>query len=210
VSRIISTGGTFNGRGAIVVTDGKAPVVRLEKLSMGSMDRPYPHVEQKSRRTVVCESILLGTMRVEGPGDVFLTDVCHHLLVDHPRAHVWAWHFNAEGTHDNLVVRNGTVRIFGWKDEGQGEPGAMSGGRTEVLGFLEYSAAPDKGNDALFTVTGGAELSVACLSQWNWSKPPTYYDVLLRETRGGETRELRQGSHAALLTAYPPSGDGRR
>ncbi len=210
VGRIISTGGTLNGKGAIIIADGQAPVVKLEKLSMGSMDRPFPHVEQASARTVVCESILLGTMRVAGPGDVFLTDVVHHLLVDHPTAHVWAWHFDAEGSRDdNLIVRDGTVRIFGWKDEGMGQPLHCHGGATEILGFLEYSAARAKGEAALVTITGEARVSVACLSQTNFARPPAHYRVLVRETRGGVERTLTadknaMGAHVALFVARPP------
>jgi len=203
ISRLIGTGGTLNGPGgSLIVDDGAAPVVILQKIGNNLNDFP---IIKNTTRTVVIESGLAGPIRVQAGGETYITDVVVSLEVDHPQAKVWAWQFNAEGSgDDNLIVRSGTVRIFGWKDEGTGQPMHCLGGTTEILGFIEYSSSASHDGLCLMEVAN-ANVSVAVMSQLNWTS--AYYSLLVRETRSGTTKTLMStansnGNNISLYTAY--------
>jgi len=201
IRHMIGTGGSIKGKGALVVIDGVAPVVKLHKLATNLTAFP---LICRTKRTVICESILLSEIRAEGTGDVFVVDVVCPLTVDNPKAHAWAWQYDAEGSEGSmLIVKAGTVRIFGWKDEGVAISATCTGGMTEILGFLNYSACPDKKDTPQFIVQN-ADFTLAGAHQTNFCN--TWYSVLVKETRGDSTRVLLNkenvnGNNVPLFTA---------
>jgi hypothetical protein len=197
IKMIIATGSQFTGGGALAITDGAAPVVKIMKIA-GAMS-----VVQRSGRTVVLESTSLGLteIRDEGSGDLFLTDIgwCP-LRVTNPAAHVWARHFDAEFA-DNLTVSAGAVWIFGWKDEGYGISATQTGGILEIIGYYNYvyaSTSPVPGPE--FVLSGGAFSLASGVQGQKLSKCPQ----LVRQTYKGVTKELLATANPA---GYPTSYD---
>lgn len=198
IRRIIGTGGWVTGV-TFIITDSAAPVVKIEKMqSIGS-------VVQRSSRTLICESFDGGRIVVDGPGDVFCTDVVCGLTLNDPKAHVWAWHFNAECCREytpdvshNLNVNSGTMRIFGWKAEGTGIKVIQTGGVLEVIGFHQYSNTWNMNMEGVpLIVLKGGDFSCAMLTQIAFSGKK--YGTIVQETRNGVTRIL---SNAVLPTEY--------
>jgi hypothetical protein len=194
IKMIISAGAEFAGNGAISIADaaGSPPVVKLMKLMGTTTDAVT--VIQKSSRTVILESISLnvnGAAGVihQGSGDLFATDMVNPLRVTNPLAHAWIWHYDAERGTYQLTVQAGTVWIFGWKDEGSGSSGSMTGGMTEILGFVNY------GGDSTVPqfVINNAAVSVAMGVKAIYGAG---YTTIVRETRNGVTKDL-------LSTANP-------
>lgn len=195
IRRVIGTGGTVNrstgSDGTIVLADGVAPELMLEKLGANT-ELP---IVKRTARTVVMECVLAGPVLVEASGKLFYSDGVVPLLVDHPQARVYAWQFDAEGsTDDNLIVRDGCVRIFGWKDEGSGRPLHCLGGATEILGFLQYSNGDNHDGFAMCEVRD-AVVTIAGMTQMNWSG--NEYQWLVCETRAGIERNLYASANAA-------------
>jgi len=185
IRHVIGTGGVLKGKGALVVADGTAPVVKLQRLATDLT--PMPLI-CRTKRTVIAESFLLSEIRAEGTGDVFVVDVVCPLTVTNPAAHAWAWQYDAEGSEGSmLIVRAGTVRIFGWKDEGVAISATCTGGRTELLGFLNYSACPDKKDTPQFIVDN-ADFTLAGAHQTNFCN--TQYRIMVKETHGDSTKTL--------------------
>jgi hypothetical protein len=204
INRIFGTGGTLNGPGgSLIVDDGAAPIVMLQKI--GNNLNNFPIIKN-TMRTLVVESDLAGPIQILAGGETYISDAVVSLDVNHPQAKVWAWHFDAEGSgDDNLIVRSGTVRIFGWKDEGTGQPMHCLGGTTELLGFIEYSNANNHNGMFLAEVANNANVSIAVMSQTNFVN--TYYSSLIKETRSGVTKTLMStansnGYNVSLYTAY--------
>jgi hypothetical protein len=141
ISRIVGTGGVINGTGRIIITkDITQPVIRLERVW------GLQFVNQ-SDKTVVIESTIGSTnITSTGTGDLFIIDVTpQDVIIDNAQERVWAWQFNAEGSQfsgaskTNLLVTNvRTMRIVGWKDEGNGNSMDLVSGALEVLGFMNY------------------------------------------------------------------------
>ena len=202
IKMIIATGSQFTGGGALAITDGAAPVVKIMKIA-GAMS-----VVQRSGRTVVLESTSLGLteIRDEGSGDLFLTDIgwCP-LRVTNPAAHVWARHFDAEFA-DNLTVSAGTVWIFGWKDEGYGISATQTGGVLEIIGYYNYvygsssTTSADQVPGPQFVLSGGSFSLASGVQGQKLGKCPQ----LVRQTYKGVTRELLATANPA---GYPTSYD---
>jgi hypothetical protein len=187
VSMILSVGAQLTGNGTISIADaaGSPPVVKMMKLMCAS--GATVRIIDKSSRTVVLESIAMGGSGMgvvhQGSGDLFCTDMVNPMQVTNAQAHVWAWHYNAEGGTYQLDVQAGKVWIFGWKDEGSGSSASLTGGMTEILGFINYggdATAPQFviSNASAFIATG-----VKCIYGGG-------YITLVRETRNGVTKNL--------------------
>lgn len=146
-----------------------------------------PAIIQKSNRTAILETIgLTGSgMGVidQGTGDLFITDIINPIRVTNPQAHVWAWHYNAEGGTYQLEVQSGYCWIFGWKDEVSGSSANLTGGLTEILGYNQY------GGDSTVPefVVSNAAFSIAMGLKCVYGSG---YTTLVRETRGGTTKDL--------------------
>jgi len=191
IARFTSVGSTIkaaDAAAAIIVRDGAAPVVKIDRLS--SNMSPFPIIHRSSR-TLILESLCMGNFRHEGTGDLFITDCVSPLTITNAAAHAWAWQFDAEGSRGSmLTMSGGTAWIFGWKDEGMGTSVRMTGGTAEILGFSNRSSCTQAKPDTLpqFAIVN-ASFSAAGATQSNYCD--NYYSLIVKETRGGVTRELR-------------------
>lgn len=196
VTRIIGTGGSLIGDGALAVVDGGPAVVKIERLSLPS------NTFHRSSRTVVLEAASGKWIHHDGTGDLFVSDCPINMEMNNPKAHLWMWHFNSESTTAGLTVNGGTAWVFGWKTEGvEGCRVLATGGTLEMLGFLNYTGGTDKSPWPLFEIRD-TDFSVAGLSQFtfgNWDRE--VYHRLVKETRNGVTKE-QAGVWMALFTSW--------
>jgi hypothetical protein len=180
IERIVGTGGILIGEGKLIVADAKPPVVKIERIGWGNL------VDQ-TKRTVVLEAVI-GHTNHASSGDLFVSDSCGTLEVNHANAHAWLWQFNAEGhNNDDLVVHGGTVRVFGWKTEAWGTKLTATGGTVEILGFEGYWGPLDKSPWLLFDVHD-TKFSVAMAYQATFVNGN--FHRLVRDTHGKESQEV--------------------
>jgi hypothetical protein len=170
--------------------DAAPPVVVVERLSTNFARGPFFFIEHAASRTLVLSSIAVNfqqtaAYRNTGKGPLFIEDVvgADWRFKDQP---VWARQFNVENKGTHITNDGATLWILGLKTEQEGTViETRGGGRTELLGGFVYSCTP-AGPDPMFVCADGSvSLTVgeACFI----GKP---YDTVVRETRGGETKEL--------------------
>ncbi len=194
-------------RANFILEDGKAPAVIVERFSTWYAS---PRFEQRSKRALIISSMSICDLETEpGSGDVFLDDVrMKDLVVRGSR--VYARQLNPEGFEEPRIDNDGgQVWILGLKTEG---PRTLcvtrNGGKTEIVGGFFYANSRSEVpirmfvNDASsFSVTGGG---------WKTNKGRAF-DVVVEETRGGETRQLKkqetygrgESSMIPLYVGYP-------
>jgi len=186
-------------RGVLDTIDGKArqePLLRVADgdgaVEIERLNGPWHNTmvlrSDTTRRVIVrhCGNV---SMDFRGGGEVFLDDV-----VNNPGApfrftgvKAWAWQFNAEAQGVHIRNDGATLWIFGLKTESSGTLiETLGGGATEVIGGISYTSG-GSGNVPMFTVTD-ARFS-ATLGEVCWDD--RFYRVIVRETRGGETREFK-------------------
>jgi len=159
-----------------------------------------------------------------GAGDVFFDDYCgagSEGLIFQPGQKVWARQFNTEDRSADCtvfpVVRNygADIWILGQKTEGNTTVNATyNGGRTELLGGYNYAAyGTGVPSDLALHINEESNFSAAGFLTWNYARPD--YTILIKETRGGQTRYLYDwdvpaanggmtgsGSKVALYTGF--------
>jgi hypothetical protein len=144
-------------------------------------------IENDSNRTLVLRSIG-ARIHSRGKGKLFLEDVAgDELVVRNQKVFARQLNIENEGTH--LLADNCDLWVLGYKTERGGTLiDTRGGGRTELLGGFSYTTTAGKlapmfvnRDSSLFTFFGEV-----CFN----GDP---FTVLVRETRGGETRELRPG-----------------
>jgi hypothetical protein len=190
---------------------GSAKVVVLERLNetFGSHAKVWIEHAAADRTLVLKNSILMGRYESTGGGRVFLEDVCGGPFVFR-KQDVWARQLNqeAEGTH--VVNDGGRLWVLGYKTERGGTLlETTNGGRTEVLGCFAYAT----------TGVSPAPMFVAQDSAFSVTMGEAHYggrfDILVRETRRGQTRELNRtdapsrfgvGALLPLYVAAPMDG----
>lgn len=123
---------------------------------------------------------------------------------------VWMRQFNPESNGEMLVNDGGTVWVFGTKTESETGTWFVTrkGGQTEVLGGYSYPSwrnAKSPAPKPLFVVEDGASFSASFREQV--FQGYMCYPVILRQTRGGETKDLGRdcftGAWAGVVTALP-------
>ncbi len=188
VRRLTGLFGTLHGH---TLKDRDAPVLRIAGESAEPLvieDCSFAlRIENHSRRPLVvrnCEAN--GVLR--GEGKVFFENVVGHWEVG-PKQQFWARHFNTEEEGIHFLNAGGQAWFLGLKTE-RGGPliETRAGGKTEVLGGLSYTTT--KGKLGPMFVTEDAALSVT-LGEVCYSGDP--FRILARETRQGETKELKRG-----------------
>ena len=209
ISRLIGTGGGWKttGGGALVILDGTAPVVKIERITATFSSFP---MFIRTARTVVMESMPDGPLSVLGAGEVYLSDVVFEMTVNNPLAKVWIHYYDGEGSTGAVFTqKSGTTRIFGWKDEGSGTSAQISGGMFEVLGFVNYSGTNTKPDTSGEFYLANAHASIAGATQINYGGG--YYDLLVKQTQGATTRELRvaDNPYRYNLPLFTASADGQ-
>lgn len=201
IRRILGLESKLAGNGRFRFVDGAAPVVVFERF-----DLLYSKVrlEHATKRTLVLGSVTFGGgyEAPAGAGDLYLEDVCGAPW-SFTRQNVWARQFNTEGRETKIVSDGGSLWILGYKTEATGTLiETRGGGRTEVLGGFSYS---NSGNYTMpMFVSDNSSLSVT-IGESNYNGTP--WQILVRETRGSETRELKRDSvprrgSASLLPLY--------
>ncbi len=175
-------------RARFILSDGESPVVRVEHFMTWYAS---PGFEQRSTRTLVVASMsIYELLTAPGGGDVFLDDVRGKQI--HVRGtSLWARQLNLEG-HEvpRLLNEGGKVSVLGLKTEGSNTISVVrGGGSTEILGGFVY--ANRDGTGQTMCVNEDSALSVT-LGETT-TKKGRAFDILVRETRGSETKELRHG-----------------
>ncbi len=194
MQRLLGTEAEVVGRGKMVIADGDAKSIVVERLQ--SRGLTYEH---SSRRPAVFRHILgwCYVAGVEKPGDVFVEDVVGAPVVFRHQK-VWARQLDIEGAiEDNeeidakLVNDGGRVWILGFNTEDDGTHIlTRNGGQTELLGGLHVG---DSTKGPRF-ITEDAQFSAAVVNGGT---------DRVRERRRGETRRGNIG-HADLYTAFGP------
>jgi hypothetical protein len=199
VKRLIGTESILDagGKGKIVVLDGTAPEVVIERLE--GLD----FIEHASSRTLVLND-LLGfryVPTVTKPGNLFINDSSGGASTFRNQ-NVWARQLNIEGDTQNapnaapkVLNDNSRVWILGMKTEDLGTViKTINGGKTDLYGSVHVGSGISNASNPRF-VTINASLSVAGIYGGGFS-------VLASETRGKETRTATTFNSADVYTAY--------
>ena len=164
--------------------DGDAPVVVFENF-MAMYGDAYWAFDHASKRTWVLNSCYIGAYRntVTG-GRAFLTDFAHEIHIQGPQK-VWARNTNTETyCHTHNTNRGGDLWVLGIKTEKDRTIFETThGGRTEVFGGFFYKNRQRVGQ-APMLVSRDSSVS------YNWKAIGVPYRVQVRETRGGQAKEL--------------------
>jgi len=184
----IGLGGSLNyGKRDLInfrIGDGAAPLVEI---------RHFGHlgggIEIATRRPVVLRSLethtLRGSRASEG-GEVFLEDVVGGNF-RFRKQQVWARQINIENEGTHLTNDGGAVWILVYKTERGGTLArTLGGGRTEILGGFSYTTTA--GRLAPMFVNEDSSMWTYFAERYYNGDP---FATLVRETRSGETRELK-------------------
>ena len=188
------------------LADGASPTVTVEGINTDFSSGPYFFMDDPSPRTLVLRRLAINFQGADayhgqGPGTVFIEDVVGRYFRFHGQT-VWARQFNPEGDGLHVLNDGGTLWILGLKTEGGGTLlETRAGGRTELLGSFSYTVGAHL-PDPMFVIDNAqAALS---FSEVCYTGQP--FDTIVRETRGGETREMKKaapewGGHFTLFTS---------
>jgi hypothetical protein len=180
---------SIGGKGRIVVEDGSAPVVVLERLGTDwNAKVPFEH---NTRRTVVFSTIVAPLVIGNGAGDCFLNDVCALLRFNNPRQHLWGRQLNPESAQESCIINNGaTFWGLGAKIEyGATALETLNGGKSELFGLHYYDVHKIRPEQVMFVIEN-ASATLVNIRETQFSGPENF-KLAVRETRGGETRVLR-------------------
>lgn len=203
VRRIVGLGGQLNyGQRNLInfrIADGDSPVVWLEHFAhLGG------GIEIDTKRTVVLRSMethtIQGTQRSEG-SEVFLEDVVGDDF-RFRKQQVWARQLNIENQGTHLTNDGGDVWVLGYKTERGGTLArTLGGGRTEILGGFSYTTTAGK---LAPMFVNDASSVWAFFGEVCFNGDP--YAVMIRETRNGDTREVRPGDGPFASYIGVPTG----
>ncbi len=196
------------GKPAFRFEDGAAPVVIVEGMSTDFSGGTHCFIENNAKRTLILHRLAVNfqgadAYRGQGSGEVFIEDVVGHNF-RFKSEKLWARQFNVEGGGVHISNDGGTQWILGYKTEGGGTlHQTTNGGVTELLGGMAYSSGQN-----LTTPMFIVENSKATFSFCEIDFGGGHFHTILRETHGGETKELkdtdlRWSGNAALIVAVP-------
>ncbi len=194
------------GKPAFRFEDGIAPVVIVEGMSTDFAGGAHCFLENNAKRTLVLHRLAINyqggdAYRGKGSGEVFIEDVVGHNF-RFKNEKLWARQFNVEGGGVHISNDGGTQWILGYKTEGGGTlHQTTNDGTTEILGGMAYSSGQN-----LTTPMFIVENSRATFSFCEIDFGGGHFHTILRETKGGETKELkdtdpRWSGNAALIVA---------
>ncbi|MEM7558687.1 MAG: LamG-like jellyroll fold domain-containing protein, partial [Planctomycetota bacterium] len=208
VQRLVGLDARISGNGSIVVVDGAAGTVVIERIDnrqRQSLDRV--DIIQESSSTLVLSS-LSGfeldqfTSAATGEGDVFLTDIASSTSLNlmNSNQRVFARQLNIEDREDNLINSGADLYLLGYKTEKEGiKIETTDAGRTELIGAHILSNNPWDQADPMFSVVDSRATFIGVRNLENNVAIDDPYEVLISETRAGVTRELTR-------TANPTNG----
>jgi len=192
------------------------PVVVVDELNLSPWNGAT-HLDNGSSRTLVLKHIKGGGGRYTGKGDVFIEDMGSG--VKRPMEfvggqNVWIRHLSNEPRNGvtHLVNKGGKVWILGHKTEMAGVLAETSaGGKTEILGAFCYSGIGGDCSKYPMYIVGDACAMSGTMGGSHFAKKRPPYRILLRQTRGGQTKELmlkglpaRAGLNACALFVATP------
>ena len=196
VRRFTGTQTNIIGSGRIILADGTAPAVVIERAGL-------PAIVQQSARTLIVSSVEAASITSHSSGKLFIEDVVSdRFQFLNPRARIWARQLNVESDGGTNVVNDGArLWIFGMKTErAQTKLETKNGGFTEVLGLHNYSTT-DPGTTPLFVITDSSA-SFVNIAESNFSGQP--YINIVQETRGATSLVL-----PATALPFRTSANGR-
>lgn len=178
----------------LIIEDGDASVVVLEHFAPINGG-----IEVRSNRAVVLRSVE-ARITLRGTGDLFLEDVATDDLRVRPGQRVWARQLNVENEGTHVTNDGAALWILGYKTERGGTLlHTKAHGRSEVFGNFSYTTTA--GKLAPMFVTEDASV-FAFFNEICFSGDP--FAMLVRETRGGQVREIkREQGGVAPYTANP-------
>lgn len=195
-------------RPRFILEDGKAPAVVIERFNTWYA---APVFEQRSKRALVIRAMSLYELETApGSGDVFLDDV-RGKKIRINRSRLFARQLNTEGHVDPRTVNDGgTAWVLGLKTENDPAlASVINGGQSEYLGVFAYANRANKKPKEMFI----AENSRLSFTVGEWvTRRGAPFDIIVRETRRGETRELkredvpRRGHGSAVVLFSTESG----
>jgi hypothetical protein len=171
------------------VVEGTHPILIFERIQGGQARTPT--IENVSRRTLVVRDCDRISGRMTGRGDVFLEDVGSNASSAwwFGRQKVWARQLSVGSAGTHLRNEGGTLWILGLTTERGGTlVETVEGGQTEIVGGLCRTTT--SGKAAPMFVSRDSSLGVSIGEICVQGDP---YETLVRETRGGASKELRRG-----------------
>jgi hypothetical protein len=194
------------GKPAFLLVDGTAPIVVVEGISTDFAGGAHCFIEKSSKRTLILHRLAINyqgadAYRGHGGGEVFIEDVVGHNFRFKDEK-VWARQFNVEGGGVHISNDGGTQWILGYKTEGGGTLHQTTNrGTTEILGGMAYSSGQHL-TTPMFIVENSSATFSFCEIDFGGG----HFYTIVRETRGAETRDLkdtdpRWSGNAALLAA---------
>jgi hypothetical protein len=195
VRRLIGTEGRLSGSGRIVIENGTAPAVTLERCYVAS--GAGLAIEHAAGRTFILSNFICSTIESTGTGDFFLNDVAGGpLRLLSPGQRVWARQLNTERP-DLINIDNQGARLWvlGLKTErGNTKIRTAAGGATELLGAHIYSTSTPPKIEPLLEIID-SRLTVVGLVETNFNG--NWFLDLVRETRAGVTHTLARPEGAS-------------
>lgn len=198
VRRIIGLEGRFVAEGNPVwrIVDGNhpagqadAPAVVIERMS-GQSGGASLLVRHEGKRTLAIRSTIGFDVAGHGTGDLFLDDFCGHLDRVAPGQSAWCRQLNSERSGTKCRNAGGKLWILGMKTEKIGTLIETTGGGTTIAnGIFLYSNTGWDDAVPAFTIEDSSVL-LRGINERNFNRSPVSFWV--RETHGGETRELRE------------------
>jgi len=187
VRRILGCGGELDysakSRPDFIITDGESPVVVLEHF--GNINGG---VIIDTDRTVIFRSVTAPVI-FKRNGNVFLEDFGAYNLHVRPGQSIWARQLNVENQGTHVTNDGGSLWILGYKTERGGTLiNTNGGGWTELFGTFSYTTTVG----ALAPMFVNTDSSVfAFFNEVCYNNDP--FQTLIRETRGGTTKEIAAG-----------------
>lgn len=205
VRHILGCEGNLSGNGTIIFEQGTEPVVVFERIDAIYSGLKLVH---NAARSLALQAITGFTISSTGSGNFYLDDVCCGVIkFDNPAQHIWMRQFNPEDNTEPNIQNNGaTLWLLGLKTErGQIKIDTQMGGSTELLGAHIYSTNSIL-KPVLFNIHE-ASASFACVREMNFGTPS--FQIYVRETRNGETRNFTQSANKsrafALYAGFEPT-----
>jgi hypothetical protein len=186
--------------------DGKEPVVVMEEIDSDFASGKFFFLENVASRTLVLARLGINFQGADayhgsGTGPVFIEDVVGRGFRFKNQT-VWARQFNVEGDGTHVQNDGSTLWILGYKTEGGGTLiETKGGGKTELLGSMSYTVGNSK--LAPMFVSEDSEVALSFCEVCYNGQP---FPVIVRETRGGQTKEMTKDDplwrgHFTLFTS---------
>jgi len=158
-----------------------------------------PYIQSDSVQPMIVRNSE-GRVLANSVADVFLEDVAGSIVINNPKAHVWARQLNPESPGINVVNNGGTLWILGLKTENYGiKMDTRSGGKSELIGAHVYTGFGGGDKATTFRITD-SNASFAGVRDITFSG--NGYTNSITEVRGSDTRTLPRGKSWASWTLF--------